>query len=127
MQSHTIIPPRLLSPDALAQYFGLKRAELNKMMPDLQKQFGFPNPLAQFGLYDRKLIDLWLDHVSGITNDGRYSFHPPERHQLGGPYAPIRATAPLPRAKRSSNPYTVADAMQDYIAWFRPIADRPPA
>lgn len=116
---NSVVSPRLLTPECLARYLGLKRTEFDGMLPYLQKRYRFPNPMPQFGLYDRKVIDLWLDHASGITTDGRYGFDPPERHQLNGAYTPIRVTARKLTRLRSGNPYTIAEAMQDYAAWFR--------
>lgn len=112
------LPPRLLTMAQLAGYLGIDRTTLLKQMPSLKKT-GFPTPLPAFALYDRKVIDLWLDHASGITADGRYSYHPIETRQIGSKFAPVRQTTVLPKAKRSGNPYTVAEAVDEYLTWYR--------
>lgn len=110
--------PRLMSLDELARYLGVKPDSLPKLISTFKK-IQFPQPLPHFGLYDRKVIDLWLDRLSGITPDGRYNFHPPEFFKIGSRFAPVRQTARVPRGQRSDNTYTVAQAVDAYAAYAR--------
>lgn len=113
----TSIQPRLLGLQPLCSYLGLTKQTFTKMLPELRKK-GFPHPVPLLGLWDRHVIDSWLDHLSGLDR-GRYSLHPPQAAPLGNTFEPIKRTAPLPPSKRSQNPYTVAEAMSDYCDWFR--------
>jgi len=112
------VDARLLSLDQVAQYFGITTAVLVRMMPILKKN-GFPNALPLFELWDRKVLDLWLDKVGGITQD-RLSFHPPEKSIIGSRFAPVlRKRHVVANAKSDPNGYTVAQAMDNYANWFR--------
>lgn len=122
MRSHTqrapVSAPRLMGLSDLAHYLGVKPNALPKLIASFQK-IQFPQPLPQFGLYDRKVIDLWLDRLSGITTDGRYNFHPPEYFRIGSPFAPIKRTSGAIRERLSENSYTVAEAIDNYAAYTR--------
>jgi len=111
------LQPRLIGLAPLCEYLGLTKQAFTKMLPELRKK-GFPHPLPLLGLWDRHVIDAWLDHLSGLDR-GRYSPHPPQAAPLGNAFEPIKRTAPRPASKRSNNPYTVAEAMSDYCDWFR--------
>ncbi len=110
--------PRLMGLAELANYLGVKPAALPKLITTFKK-IHFPQPLPQFGLYDRKVIDLWLDRLSGITTDGRFGFHPPEYFRIGSPFAPVKRAAGAIRERASTNPYTVAEAIDSYAAYTR--------
>lgn len=103
MQPGTTSTPRLMSLEELAHYLGVKPSAFPKLISTFKK-IQFPQPLPQFGLYDRKVIDLWLDRLSGITTDGRYNFHPPEFFKIGSRFAPVRQTARVPRASVPKQP-----------------------
>ncbi|WP_341910970.1 tyrosine-type recombinase/integrase [Ferrovibrio terrae] len=109
--------PRMLSLEATATYLGLTIPELTNLLPELQDK-GFPNPIPTLGLWDRKVLDIWLDRESGISTKA-YGFYPPEPQKLN----PASRT-PSKQILPSSNPtqnigYTVAECIDDYMRWFR--------
>lgn len=110
--------PRLLSLNRVASYFGVNTSALVRMMPVLKKN-GFPDALPLFGLWDRKVLDLWLDRIGGIRKD-RISFYPPEAALIGSRFAPVlRKNHVVAAVKSDPNGYTVAEAIDNYLTWFR--------
>lgn len=94
--------PRLLALGQVASYCGIPTAAFVRMMPILKKN-GFPNALSLFGLWDRKVLDLWLDRIGGIQKD-RISFHPLEAANIGSRFAPVlRKNRIVTRAKSDPN------------------------
>src|SRR3546814_9496734 len=81
------IQPRLLDLASLAEYLGITSNALAKRMPELRK-LGFPDALSILGIHDRKAVDAWLDHISGLR-DGQYGFYPPREFLIGSPRAPL--------------------------------------
>lgn len=112
------VEPRMLALAQVASYFGVPTAAFVRMMPVLKKN-GFPDALPLFGLWDRKVLDLWLDRIGGIQKD-RISFYPPEAAIVGSRFAPVlRKRHVISDAKSDPNGYTVAEAMDNYVNWFR--------
>lgn len=122
MQSTSLPPtlsPRLLRLGQTAAYLGLSPKAMTTLLPQLKKS-GFPDPLSLLGLWDRHVIDAWLDQVSGLSA-GRIGFHPPAQFVIGSPRAPVkRFASPPTQAKRhSAENYTVVEVADAYMAWFR--------
>jgi len=108
--------PRMLSLDATAAYLGLTVAQLTNMLPELQER-GFPNPAPTLGLWDRKVLDMWLDKESGIS-ERQYGFYPPEAQKLNPAHrTPTKQILPSTGEKPAG--YTVAECIDDYMRWFR--------
>lgn len=109
--------PRMLSLDAVATYLGLSISEFTNLLPELQDR-GFPNPAPTLGLWDRKVLDLWLDKESGISTRA-YGFYPPEPQKLN-PNSRTPKAQILPSSNQAKNQgYTVAECIDDYMRWFR--------
>lgn len=76
-------------------------------------------PYRYLASWDRKVFDLWLDRIGGIQKD-RISFHPPEAAIIGSWFAPVfRKNHIVTRAKFDPDGYTVAEAIDNYVNWFR--------
>lgn len=114
MATFAPVAPRLVATEGLAQYLGMTVPQFGQKQSDFSAR-GMPPPVISLGLYDLKAIDLWLDRLSGIAHDGRYSFHPTEPHR-------IEFAADKPQAVVSEDPrdqYTVVECLNEYLEWFR--------
>lgn len=109
--------PRLYKLEQVAAYMGLSKIAFSKLLPKL-REGGFPNALSYIGRWDRKLIDAWLDRMSGLSS-GPIGFYPTEPSKIGNRIVPIKATARKPPKERCGSTYTVGDAIRDYLEWFR--------
>jgi integrase len=115
------VSPRLASMDGLSAYLGMTVEQFGKMFSDLTER-GMPQPVLSLGMYDLKAIDLWLDRMSGITNNGRYSFHPPEPHAIDFKADPPKSPTESDDACAS---YSVAQCMAEYLEWVRAYRKNP--
>lgn len=116
----TRISPRLASMEGLAAYLGMTVQQFGHKHNDFIER-GMPQPVMVLGLYDLKAVDMWLDRMSGISRDGRYSFHPPEPHAID-----FKADPPKPMAATDDprDAYTVAECMAEYLDWVRSYRKR---
>ncbi|MFC3677739.1 tyrosine-type recombinase/integrase [Ferrovibrio xuzhouensis] len=110
------LEPRLLTLDDVAAYMRMSKPEFCQQLPELSRQ-GFPDPVPVTGLWDRKVIDIWLDRASGLSSE-RYGFHAPEPVILDKKKLnPTKRRSPS--AMRRYEGYTVSECLDDYMRWFR--------
>jgi integrase len=111
----TIPEPRLWTLEQVANCMGLERQSLEQVLPAMRKR-GFPNAIPGVGRWDRKIVDAWLDHLSGLRSE-RVGFYPAAAAML----APegIRPTENLPAELRSPGSFTVGEAIGAYMEWMR--------
>lgn len=109
------VSPRLTSIEGLAAYLGLTIEQFSQQHSDFIER-GMPQPVMALGKYDLKAIDIWLDRVSGIASDGRFSFHPTEPHAIDFK-VPVAQAEAITDDLRDA--YTVAQCLDEYTSWYR--------
>ena len=63
------LPPRGLTEHEAAGYLGLGTTEYTRLLPKLEAE-GFPRRDPLTGRRDWKAIEHWMDHRSGLAEDG---------------------------------------------------------
>jgi integrase len=113
---------RLLEDTELCDYLGLELSRFRILRPALEAR-GFPVPLPDFGRYDRKAVDTWLDAESGLTPTTTAVPSFPTRafrHPFNRAPSPEPPNAPPKKGPTlDAAGYTVADAVADYVENFQ--------